>query len=81
MSLDLDEIKWFCMDGINQFGTNTCQHNKKLNQISSLMYLFWDFPKSMINKDNDMSPFSSLPLLHKHLFFYVSFSYTGGLLL
>ena len=30
----------------NQFGINTCHHNKKLNRL----HLFWHFPKSLINK-------------------------------
>ena len=34
----------------NQFGINTCHHNKKLNQILNHLHLFWHFPKSLINK-------------------------------
>ena len=39
-----------CMDDTNQYGTNTCHHNKKLNQILNHLHLFGDFPKSLINE-------------------------------
>ena len=41
------------MGGTNQFGTNTCHHNKKLNWILNHLQLFWDFPKSLINEYSD----------------------------
>ena len=41
------------MGGANQFGTNTCHHNNKLDQILNHLHLFWDFSKSMINEYND----------------------------
>ena len=50
-SMWLDKAIW--MGGINQFDTNTCHHNKKLNQISNHLHLFWDFPKSLINEYSD----------------------------
>ena len=34
----------------NQFGTNTCHHNKKLDQILSHLHIIWDFPESPINE-------------------------------
>jgi hypothetical protein len=37
----------------NQFDTNTCHHNKKLDWILDHLHLFWDFPKSPINEYND----------------------------
>ena len=40
--------------GTNQFGTNTCHHNKKLDQILNHLQLFWDFPKSPINEYSDL---------------------------
>ena len=50
---------WFkkaiCMGGTNQFGTNTWHHNKKLKQMLNQLHLFWDFPKSLINKYSDKS--------------------------
>ena len=42
------------MGGTNQLGTNTCHHNKKLNQILNHLHLFWDFPKSLINEYSDI---------------------------
>ena len=38
------------MGGTNQFGTNTCAHNKKLNHVLNHVHLFLDFPKSIINE-------------------------------
>ena len=56
------------MGGINQFGTNTCHHNKKLDQILNHLHLFWDFPKSPINEYSDylhdLDLLIILPLLH-----------------
>ena len=43
------------MGNTNQFGTNTCHCNKKLNQILNYLQLFWDFPKSLINEYSDGS--------------------------
>ena len=42
------------MGGTNQFGTNTCHHNKKLDQILNHLHLFGDFPKSPINEYSDI---------------------------
>ena len=41
------------MGGPNQFGTNTCHHSNKLDQILFHLQLFWDFPKSPINEYSD----------------------------
>ena len=43
-----------CIGNTNQFGTNTCHHNKKLNYIINHLHLFWDFLKSLINEYNDI---------------------------
>jgi hypothetical protein len=45
--------KAICMGGLNQFGTNTCHHNKILSHIVNHLNLFWDFPKSLINESSD----------------------------
>ena len=70
-----------CMGGTDQFGTNTCQHNKNMSQILNHLHLFWESLNSLINEYNDTSPFSNLPSVHIHLFFFISFSYRGHLLL
>ena len=41
------------MGGTNQFDTNTCHHNKKLDQILNHLQLFRDFSKSPINEYSD----------------------------
>jgi hypothetical protein len=41
------------VDGTSQFDTNTCHHNKKLDQILNHLHLFWDFPKSPIKEYSD----------------------------
>ena len=43
------------VDGTNQFDTNTCHNNKKLDQILNHLHLFWDFPKSPINEYSDLT--------------------------
>ena len=41
------------MGDTNQFGTNTCHHNKKSNQTLNYLHLFRGFPKPLINKYSD----------------------------
>ena len=43
------------MGDTNQFCTNRCHHNKKLNQIFTHLHLFWNFPKSLINEQSDIT--------------------------
>ena len=47
----LDKV--ICMGGTNRIGTNTCHHNKKLNQRLDYLHLFWDLSKSLINEYSD----------------------------
>ena len=39
--------------GTNQFGTNTCNHNKKMDLILDHLHLYQDFSKSPINEYSD----------------------------
>ena len=48
----LDKV--ICMGGTNRIGTNTCHHNKKLNQRLDYLHLFWDLSKSLINEYSDV---------------------------
>ena len=47
------------MGGTNQFDTNICHQNKKLDQILNHLHLFLDFPKCLINEYNDIYAWSN----------------------
>ena len=45
--------KLICKGDTNQFDKNTYHHNEKLDHVLNHLHLFWDFPKSPINKYSD----------------------------